>query len=64
MSDYSKHITNKFTCKKCQYNKMYPNSNGEKVKGYKCAICGTVNYPVRDSLRENGDDIWLTKLQY
>ena len=43
-------VTDKYPCKKCGQRKMYPNTTKGFVKGYKCAFCDTVNYPVKDTL--------------
>ena len=51
-SNYENCITKEFTCKRCKGNEMYPNAQNEKIMGYKCKICGAINYPVRDSLNK------------
>ena len=41
-----------FKCKKCNESNMSLNKvseNGESyIKGYKCNMCGKVNYPIKD----------------
>jgi len=48
---YEKLITNKWQCTKCKYYEMYPNNVDDKIKGFKCNICGKVNYPIKDYLK-------------
>lgn len=41
----------KYKCKKCKLNDMSPNVTRNGVKGWVCNACGTINYPIRDSLK-------------
>jgi len=58
MVDYSNQITDKFVCSNCGKNNMYPNVCGNKIKGFVCAGCGAVNYPVRETLKK-GDKLYV-----
>ena len=49
---YERKITDKYTCKKCRHNEMYPHEENGFVKGFKCAICRQINYPTRDKVRK------------
>ena len=50
ITNYKKFATNKYKCRKCGWNKMYPNKCGDMIMGFKCFYCGTVNYPTKDKL--------------
>jgi len=50
MTDYSKYTTDEFKCRKCKRKSMYPNECDSKIMGFVCSGCGSVNYPVKDTL--------------
>jgi len=45
-------IIDKYPCKNCGQKEMYANKSKGFIKGYKCAFCNTVNYPIKDMLTE------------
>ena len=50
MTDYSKYTTDEFKCRKCKRKSMYPNECDSKIMGFVCSGCGSVNYPIKDTL--------------
>ena len=67
--NYEKITTDKFICKKCGNRKMCPNKVwckvdwDYKIKGYKCLMCGAVNYPVRDA-KKIAENTFARRLLY
>lgn len=48
--NYEEMETSKFKCKSCNSDKLYPNIDHtkNKISGYRCKKCKTINYPIRD----------------
>ena len=44
-SNFEEFKTNKYACRNCNKKDMIPNEEDGYVKGWKCKICGEINYP-------------------